>query len=114
MSPDMLSDPEKREICADHLGNLRALQRRAARTPLAPYLAEIPQCLVLPTDPRCGDPQLTKATAIEVAGAATGAAGRMESLTHVDMALELSKAATRAYEAACDLLTTTPRATPGA
>ena len=114
MSTQQFSEAERREICADHLGNLRALQRRAGRTPLAPHLAEIPRCLVLPTDPRCGDPQLTKTTALEVAGAATRAAGRMESLTHVDMALELSKAATRAYEAACDLLTTTPRATPGA
>ena len=104
MTPGMLSDLDKREICADHLGNLRALQRRAARTPLAPYLAEIPRCLVLSTDPRCGDPQLTKTTALEVAGAATRAAGFMDRLEHVDMALELAKAATRAYETACDLL----------
>lgn len=114
MTPEMLSDLDKREICADHLGNLRALQRRAARTPLAPYLAEIPQCLVLSTDPRCGDPQLTKATALEVAGAAARAAGRMDSLAHVDIAIELSKAAMRAYEAACDLLTMSPGTTPRA
>lgn len=112
MTPEMLSNLDKREICADHLGNLRALQRRAARTPLAPYLAEIPRCLVLPTDPRHGDPQLTKTTALEVAQAATRAAGRMESFEHVDMALELSKAAMRAYEAACDLLSTHPGTTP--
>lgn len=111
MNPETLSDMDKREICADYLGNLRALQRRAAATPLAPYLAEIPRCLVLPTDPRCGDPQLTKTTALEVGGAATRGAGRMESLAHVDMAVELSKAATRAYEAACDLLTMSPGTT---
>lgn len=90
---------------------MRALQRRAARTPLAPHLAEIPRCLVLSTDPRCGDPQLTKTAALEVAGAATRAAGRVDSLEHVDMALELAKAATRAYETACDLLTARPATT---
>lgn len=112
MTSEILSETDKREICADYLGNLRALQRRAARTPLASYLAEIPSCLVLSTDPRCGDPQLTKITALEVAGAAARGAGHMESLAHVDMALELAKAATRAYEAACDLLTIRPGTTP--
>ena len=111
MSPQPLTETERREICADHLGNLRALQRRAARTPLAPHLAEIPRCLVLSTDPRCGDPQLTKTTALEVAGAATRAAGRVDHLEHVNMALELAKAATRAYETACDLLTVRPATT---
>lgn len=80
MTPQPLTETERREICADHLGNMRALQRRAARTPLAPHLAEIPRCLVLSTDPRCGDPQLTKTAALEVAGAATRAAGRVDSL----------------------------------
>ena len=111
MSTQQFSEAERREICADHLGNLRALQRRAGRTPLAPHLAEIPRCLVLPTDPRCGDPQLTKATALDVAGAATHAAGCVDCLEHVDMALELAKAATRAYETACDLLTARPATT---
>lgn len=78
MTTETLSDADRREICADHLGHLRALQRRAAATPLAPYLVEIPRCLVLPTDPRCGDPRLTKTTALEVAGAATRAAGHMD------------------------------------
>lgn len=111
MTPQPLTETQRREICADHLGNMRALQRRAARTPLAPHLAEIPRCLVLPTDPRCGDPQLTKAAALDVAGAATHAAGCVDRLEHVDMALELAKAATRAYETACELLTARPATT---
>lgn len=111
MTDQPLTETERREICADHLGNLRALQRRARATPLAPHLSEIPRCLVLPTDPRCGDPQLTKAAALDVAGAAARAAGLVDRLEHVDMALELAKAGTRAYETACDLLTARPATT---
>lgn len=114
MHPEQLSTTDQREICADHLSNLQALQRRAARTPIKPYLEDIPQCLVRASDPRCGDPRLTKSTALTVAEAATRAAGRMDSLHHVDMALELAKAAMRAHETACAFLSARRDAAPSA
>lgn len=86
---------------------LTAISGEIVMTALSWPRGSVAYCLFI--DSQCGDPQLIKTAALEVAGAATRAAGRVENLG--GMQNVMAKAATRAYETACDLLTARPATT---
>ncbi|WHF25133.1 hypothetical protein QJS66_23740 (plasmid) [Kocuria rhizophila] len=108
MTPQPLTD-QRREICADHLGNLPALQRRAARSRSPRTWRRFPVAWCCPSI-RAAVIRSSPSPRRWRSGSGR-AARRVDGLERVDMALDCAKRPHRAYETACDLLTARPATT---